>query len=259
MKNNNKNSMNFQYQPDCLNCQAPLHSEFCTQCGQQKARRIEFAELLRIFQEGLLELKSPFLRLMWDMTVRPTETVKAYIGGQRTKYYNPFKYCLYVTLSFIIAYNLLGVDYLLQDMTVSSDESAIASQIREKLGNISIMYGNFIFALIFAIPIKWAFRKNTYNLAELYIAQLLIYSHFSFLFSPLVLLGNPVDIILITGGIILIINVVICLQLRKSKQHTVRDILHLILATLGFFVCFAIATTIITVIAVITYLSLTET
>ncbi|WP_440056998.1 DUF3667 domain-containing protein (plasmid) [Pseudoalteromonas sp. T1lg65] len=235
--------MNFQQQTHCLNCKAPLHTPFCAQCGQEKARRIEFSELFRIFQEGIIEMKSPFLKLMWDMTVRPTETIKAYLGGQRTKYYNPFKYCLYIALSYIIISNLLGIDHVSTAVELAKSDDESDRHMLEVIINNGLLYGNFLFALLFAIPVKLVFRNNTYNLAELYIAQLLLYSHFSFLLSPISLFGGTSNIVYFASVLIFIVMVVVCLRLRKSQQHTARDTIYLLLTTIIFFAVTAITAT----------------
>lgn len=89
----------------CQNCNAELHGEYCSSCGQRdkevhipiKEIVSEFIEILPVFDERLLRSMKLFL-------FKPGKLTFEYLSGRRKTYISPFK--LYFIISFV--YFLIG-------------------------------------------------------------------------------------------------------------------------------------------------------
>ena len=72
---------NFDNQSHCLNCHTQLVGEYCSGCGQKKASRLTFKHLRILLQSALLELESPFFKLLFGLLLRPFKTILGYLNG----------------------------------------------------------------------------------------------------------------------------------------------------------------------------------
>lgn len=154
----------------CLNCQTEFHGHFCPECGQASSvHRITFKETLTQFFSFAFSLQGPLLFTAWSLVLRPGSVYRAFIAGQRKKYYNPISLFVLVTAVYLITRSLIGFDPLqgqaAQVQQVGMPEVAIqminsAKFMIQHINNILL-----IPVICLALMLKLFFRKR-YNLAE---------------------------------------------------------------------------------------------
>jgi hypothetical protein len=87
-------------QPTCANCDAPMHGEFCAQCGQPKKGMIRhLTGILADFLDSVFNLDSRTFRTVGPLFYKPGYLSNEYFAGRRTRYVTPLR--LYVFLSVI--------------------------------------------------------------------------------------------------------------------------------------------------------------
>ena len=183
--------MDFSHQHQCLNCGAPLSESYCSNCGQRRTLRISFKHFIAIAQRGFLELDSPIIRNLIDLTVRPGQTCREYLQGKRKKYFNPFRYSFWILTIFAILGTLLEVDVagvaidtFSPAMTEDGMHESFVSLLRN--GFVYLFYLN-VFAI--AAMVRLLFRKSEFNFWEIYIAIMFVMGHTSILSILFLLFG----------------------------------------------------------------------
>ena len=84
----------------CLNCQAPLHTPYCGQCGQSaKVHRFTLAGLLHDVPHAVFHVERGILPTLAGLLRRPGATINAYLDGQRTRFFNPLRAVSTMTFS----------------------------------------------------------------------------------------------------------------------------------------------------------------
>lgn len=166
--------MDFTSQTHCLNCGAALSQQFCGQCGQAMCQRLSLKQVVVIVQRGLVEFKSPFLQLFFGLLFKPAITCREYIQGKRVKYFNPVRFAFWLFTAMILLASWQGVNLLEwrgPHVTVNFENNQ--SKILAALQN-ALVYLYFLSPIVMAFSTKLFFRKQGFNVAELYIAHLLI-------------------------------------------------------------------------------------
>ena len=184
--------MNFSEKTDCLNCGSPLTTDFCGDCGQQKAQRISFSLLLKIMQRGIIEFKSPLIVTFTGLFINPGKVYREYLDGRRATYFNPIRYAFWLlTLSIFVAAYLDVPIYDLGMFSTRDEKNGLPTNALEimTLVESSIIYVTFFLALICAVCLKLFFRRNKYTISELYIPCLLNISQPILIALILILLG----------------------------------------------------------------------
>src|SRR6187402_2064747 len=88
---------------NCKNCDSPLTSNFCANCGQKAdVHRITFGHFLHEFFHAFTHTDKGILLLMKALIARPGKVAHEYLEGKRKKYFNPLSFL--VILSSIYAY-----------------------------------------------------------------------------------------------------------------------------------------------------------
>lgn len=84
----------------CANCDAGLHGEFCSACGQ-RARDLHqpVGRLVSEFVEDVLSLDARLTKTIRPLLLTPGMLVREYLAGRRTRYLPPLK--TYLTAAFI--------------------------------------------------------------------------------------------------------------------------------------------------------------
>ncbi|MFV8750759.1 DUF3667 domain-containing protein [Nannocystaceae bacterium ST9] len=83
----------------CLNCEAPLSGEFCSQCGQRDLpTRLGIGELLREVASETFELDGRIARTLVPFLIQPGKLAREYNEGRRARYTSPFRMFLAMTL-----------------------------------------------------------------------------------------------------------------------------------------------------------------
>ncbi len=99
----------------CQNCNAELHGEFCSSCGQRdkeihlpvKELASELVEIIPSFDERLIRSIKPFL-------FKPGWLTMEYLSGKRRQYISPFKLYFFISFLFffLIALNDPNTQYV---------------------------------------------------------------------------------------------------------------------------------------------------
>jgi len=95
----------------CRNCQAPLHGEYCSRCGQRAGREaLSFRQLAGELAEDVFDWDSRFWRTLVPLVFRPGFLTAEFIAGRRARYVPPLR--LYLIISFImfLVFSLLTSD-----------------------------------------------------------------------------------------------------------------------------------------------------
>jgi len=188
---NKERGLNFVDKTNCLNCNSPLLTDYCGDCGQKKAQRISFSLLIEIMQRGIIEFKSPLIVTLVGLFINPGKVYREYLAGRRATYFNPMRYAFWLlTLSmFVAAY--FNVALFNIDVLNFENEKNVFPVSKLEIMNViqsSIVYLTFFYALICAICIKVFFRKGLYSISELYIPCLLNISQVFLILVALILL-----------------------------------------------------------------------
>lgn len=145
---------------ECKNCHNHFKGNYCNNCGQKSGvKRFTLSNLLKVFLDGFLHMKSGLLFTIKELFVRPGEVLREYIAGKRVKYFNPFSYL--VLISMIVGY-LYGNSGIIEQLNL---QFMVTKDI------ITFTREHFSSRLLMAIPTYsltcWAlFRSFKYNLAE---------------------------------------------------------------------------------------------
>jgi hypothetical protein len=84
----------------CLNCGTALDGNFCPECGQSAhSLRRPFWSLLVESIETLLSIDGRIARTLPDLLLRPGRMTRAFLDGQRARFFPPFR--LYVSASLV--------------------------------------------------------------------------------------------------------------------------------------------------------------
>lgn len=186
--------MNFDNQTNCKNCDEPLTTRFCGHCGQEKATRITFKELLKTIQMGLLEFRSPFIHTFKMLTIAPGKVCRDYVEGKRERYFNPIKYSFWTitVLVFIAALtnnSLTDLDIFQPNSAESNNHDAHFKATLQSFIESSFFFIAFIQAAGFALMLRLFYRKHGFNVFELYILALLPTAHASWFIAIIVAAG----------------------------------------------------------------------
>lgn len=171
----------------CLNCGTDLTGPYCAQCGQKNTSpRLEARDVAADLAEHLLQVDSGLLRTLRGLSRNPGRLAREYVFGMRTRYVNPFKYCLTITALFL-AWNLL-IGY---DVTGAVDPAAMANAFGSEGGEKAAVVLPFVertvkthlntaifLALpIFALALRRLYRRSGFNFAETYAFLLFVTGH----------------------------------------------------------------------------------
>lgn len=146
----------------CRNCDAPLATPYCAQCGQKAARRLSLGDLARESWERIRLFERDSVRTLWRLILFPGLVARDYVHGKRAAYMHPLK--LLVALVAILVLILAANQYF--------QHFGFAGQSRDvdRMAARVVAYANWSFTLgIFAIFLgsRLGFgRRAGYNAIE---------------------------------------------------------------------------------------------
>ncbi|TVZ27344.1 uncharacterized protein DUF3667 [Gillisia sp. Hel_I_86] len=114
----------------CLNCGHPLDisDKYCTNCGQlNSTKKLSFNDFFLEFFAGIFSYDSRMRRTLSTLIFRPGKISRDYISGMRTRYANPFRFFLSISIIFFIVFSLTNNSF---DFRAPSEE-AIKQQIEQ--------------------------------------------------------------------------------------------------------------------------------
>jgi hypothetical protein len=129
----------------CINCGQLTTGKFCANCGQKAGvKRITFREGWEDFWARIYGFDGMFPRTLRDLTIRPGEAAREYIGGNRAKYYGPIGYFFLMITLFLLLLDLF--DMSMMEFYKKIGESSVTPQVKE--GTIDAQRNTLIMSYI---------------------------------------------------------------------------------------------------------------
>ncbi|MBT0609132.1 DUF3667 domain-containing protein [Aequorivita echinoideorum] len=114
----------------CLNCNQPLDISdvYCPYCSQLNSNKpITFSDFIAEFVNSIVVYDSRLRNTIQTLLFRPGVITRNYIDGQRTKYANPFRFFLSVSIIFFILQGIIN--------TFDTDTKNNLVNLKTALGN----------------------------------------------------------------------------------------------------------------------------
>ena len=148
--------------PICRNCEKPLSTRYCAQCGQKAARRLTLRDIAKESWERIRLFEKDSVTTLWKLITSPGLVARDYVRGKRSSYMHPLK--LLVALVAILVVVLAASQYF-QHFAFAGRNGDV-----DRMAQRVIAYGNWSFTLgIVAIFLgSWMGfgRRLDYNLTE---------------------------------------------------------------------------------------------
>jgi hypothetical protein len=182
----------------CLNCGAPRFGEYCHACGQHfHDGRLTLRVVWRWFTHDVLDVDGGLLLAIKEMTLRPGEMIRRYVGGQRQRYGNPFTYLfLSVAVSLVVWTLLAGqIEEQMKVMITERANSLSEFSAIQKTRWIELQVGLIPYTaqialamcLMFVALLRLFFRRSGYNFAEIFVFGLYSTGQIFLVYSALTL------------------------------------------------------------------------
>lgn len=94
----------------CLNCSHPLDLSdvYCSYCGQiNSTKKLSLGDFFKEFFSSIVNYDSRLRYTLKDILFKPGTITKNYVGGQRLKYANPFRFFLSVSIIYFLLQSLI--------------------------------------------------------------------------------------------------------------------------------------------------------
>ncbi|MCP4547584.1 MAG: DUF3667 domain-containing protein [bacterium] len=193
----------------CQNCATPLTGDYCSECGQRNVHeRLNLRELADEEVGHLASFDFRLIRTLKGMMLKPARVCHEYIGGQRSKYLHPIKYCFFGLAVVVILLNLLGVPLDLgasdrmqtemREMLGDDDTGPMEARIQEqgrKCQRLVMEHQDIVMIIIlplFAMFLRLQYRKYGFNYTEILVFIFFIEGHTFLLKIPLILLYSTI-------------------------------------------------------------------
>ena len=95
---------------ECLNCGTPLELSdvYCSYCGQLNTKKhLALTDFIAEFVGSIITYDSRFRFTLRDLLFKPGVITRNYVGGQRLKYANPFRFFLSVSIIYFLLQGIL--------------------------------------------------------------------------------------------------------------------------------------------------------
>ncbi len=154
----------------CLNCGAESAGKYCPDCGQEiEFKRLEVKTIFHDVTHGILHWENSILKTFKQILLKPGDTVKYYISGQRKSVVKPFTYFIFIQTVYVLIFHWMSGQYFaFLNFTINS-----AGTMQEKIIqmqhaiNAYINYFNYFMPVFFALYFFLFYKKKTgINYAE---------------------------------------------------------------------------------------------
>lgn len=181
----------------CINCSSELanNQKFCSECGGKVIRkRITFKNIFEEILDKFFNIDNKLFQTFITLFKQPQTVIEGYIGGMRTKYFNPISYFGFsITLAGLYFYLVQKglIDYNELINFSSGNQVDMNQEMTQKINKFTLEYSNImtiLFIPIYVLFSKLLFSKcKDYNWAEHYVIVLYLFSQAS-IFSSIILL-----------------------------------------------------------------------
>ncbi len=153
--------------PVCHNCGAAMATPHCGECGQKRAKRLDFSAIrseawsnYRVFEFGIV-------KAAWRLAHSPGHVAREFVLGARAKHVHPLKLLLIAIGVLMLV--LMTVQFL---TAAAADYNAVMQRV-QSYANWALSLG--FFAIVTASMAVF-YRRRPYNLTEHIVLGL--YAHF---------------------------------------------------------------------------------
>lgn len=149
----------------CLNCEATIAENFCSNCGQKKYKRIDRKYIIDEVQYSVIHTNKGFLYSIKNIIKNPGKTARDFIDGNRVNHYKPLL-LVFVLSGFtaFLSYKVVGLNEILTQIT-SKAGAAGANKAFTFLSSYNAVI-MLAFIPIFAVFTSIVFRKWGQNYYE---------------------------------------------------------------------------------------------
>jgi len=119
----------------CLNCSAPLHGNYCSNCGE-KVYGAHDKNLAHLFEEAfhfLTHFEGKFLTTLKTIFLRPGKLSLDYCQGLRKKYFKPASFYFLLVVLYLIFPIARGLNLPLQNFKYAQGQSIVSATISNKM------------------------------------------------------------------------------------------------------------------------------
>ena len=154
---------------NCKSCTKEVTGEFCSNCGLPiETKRINRQYIVDEIS-SVINFDKGLLYTIKELFIRPGETVKKFIQGDRKRIVKPIIFLIICSLIYTITQQFLSfeagfINYNIQDRTDTPIMVKIFDWFSKNYG-----YANILMAIFITLWVKIFFKKHTYNYYEIYI------------------------------------------------------------------------------------------
>lgn len=154
----------------CPNCEFESDGKYCPECGQVvDLKRLEVKTIFHDVTHGILHWENSILKTFKLILLKPGDTVKSYISGQRKNTVKPFTYFIFIQTVYVLFFHQMsGTFFAFLNFTIKNPVSMQdkVEQMQHML-NAYINYFNYFMPLFFALYFFLFYKKKTgVNYAE---------------------------------------------------------------------------------------------
>lgn len=171
-----------------------MSGEYCSACGQRRARRLSFRRSLAEAWAHVAELDFALARTFAGLCTRPGALVLEYLAGRRRHYSNPFRYAFIATTVAVVAIGVLDIDISMPGVPLETERDRAALRLRTSL----MAYLLFPAILLLAWLQWWLGRKGRFAYAEVLVFDAYCLSHaglFAIVIGPVLPPGRPAGLV----------------------------------------------------------------
>ena len=160
----------------CSKCNSQVAENYCSNCGQ--SARLERIDRHYISHEilHLLHFEKGFFYTAKELTVRPGDSIRAFIASDRAKHMKPIAYLILTSLLFTLIAHFFHVDEIYNEKEKlvfgKSSIETIQHWVQTHYG-----YGNILMGAFIVLWVKVLFRQYSYNLFEIAVLLCFVMGH----------------------------------------------------------------------------------
>lgn len=181
----------------CTNCGGELTGKYCSQCGQERVKRLEVKTIVHDVTHGILHWENSILKTFKNLLFKPGTTAKDYIEGRRKLFVKPFSYFIFMQTLFVVVFHRMSEKYFaFLNYSIRSDSDKVQERVIEIQHVVSqyVNYLNYFMPVFFAFFLYLFFRKKRgINYAEA-LAASFYWVATTLVFSIVLMLLSMIDI-----------------------------------------------------------------
>lgn len=147
----------------CTNCGNELYGKFCSNCGQEKVKRLEVKTIIQDVTHGIFHWENSILKTLRLLLLNPGETVRDYISGKRRYYIKPFSFFIFMQTVFVVVFHQMSEKYFaFLNVSFKGNSEIVQEQTLhiQHLVSQYVNYLNYFMPLIFGYYLYLFFRKK---------------------------------------------------------------------------------------------------